>query len=71
MKKNNLLIFSLSIIFFGCATLKKNNTVKQVDINASIDLVDVNDDKVKEYYLGISSEGRKNFRDVLRQEKKN
>ena len=47
MKKNNLLIFSLSIIFFGCATLKKNNTVKQVDINASIDLVDVNDDKVK------------------------
>ena len=47
MKKNNLLIFSLSIIFFGCATLKKNNTVKQLDINASIDLVDVNDDKVK------------------------
>ena len=31
----------------------------------------LNDDKVKEYYLGISSEGRKNFRDVLRQEKKN
>jgi len=28
----------------------------------------LNDDKVKELYLGISKEGRKNFRDVLRQE---
>ena len=27
-----------------------------------------NDDKVKELYLGISKEGRKNFRDVLREE---
>ena len=26
------------------------------------------DDKIKEYYLGISKEGRKNFRDVLRRE---
>ena len=26
------------------------------------------DDKIKEYYLGISKEGRKNFRDVLRKE---
>jgi branched-chain amino acid transport system ATP-binding protein len=28
----------------------------------------LNDDKVKELYLGISKEGRKNFRDVLRTE---
>ncbi len=28
----------------------------------------LNDDKIKEYYLGISKEGRKNFRDVLRKE---
>lgn len=28
----------------------------------------LNDDKVKELYLGISKEGRKNFRDVLRKE---
>ncbi|MEM7283771.1 MAG: ABC transporter ATP-binding protein [Pseudomonadota bacterium] len=28
----------------------------------------LNDDKVKELYLGISKEGRKNFRDVLREE---
>jgi branched-chain amino acid transport system ATP-binding protein len=28
----------------------------------------LNDDKVKDLYLGISKEGRKNFRDVLRQE---
>jgi branched-chain amino acid transport system ATP-binding protein len=27
-----------------------------------------NDDKIKEFYLGISKEGRKNFRDVLRKE---
>jgi branched-chain amino acid transport system ATP-binding protein len=31
----------------------------------------LNDDKVKEFYLGISSEGRKNFRDVLKENKKN
>ena len=31
----------------------------------------LNDDKVKEFYLGISSEGRKNFRDVLKETKKN
>ncbi len=30
----------------------------------------LNDDKVKEFYLGISSEGRKNFRDVLKESKK-
>jgi len=30
----------------------------------------LNDDKVKEFYLGISSEGRKNFRDVLKETKK-
>ncbi|MFP7671871.1 ABC transporter ATP-binding protein [Marivita sp. S0852] len=30
----------------------------------------LNDDKVKELYLGISKEGRKNFRDVLREENK-
>jgi len=29
----------------------------------------LNDDKVKEFYLGMSKEGRKNFRDVLREEK--
>jgi branched-chain amino acid transport system ATP-binding protein len=28
----------------------------------------LNDDKIKEFYLGISKEGRKNFRDVLRRE---
>ena len=28
----------------------------------------LNDDKVKELYLGISKQGRKNFRDVLREE---
>ena len=28
----------------------------------------LNDEKVKELYLGISKEGRKNFRDVLREE---
>ena len=28
----------------------------------------LNDEKVKELYLGISNEGRKNFRDVLREE---
>lgn len=28
----------------------------------------LNDDKIKELYLGISKEGRKNFRDVLRKE---
>lgn len=27
-----------------------------------------NDDKIKEFYLGISKQGRKNFRDVLRKE---
>ena len=26
------------------------------------------DDKIKEFYLGISKEGRKNFRDALRKE---
>jgi branched-chain amino acid transport system ATP-binding protein len=31
----------------------------------------LNDDKVKEFYLGISSEGKKNFRDVLKESKKN
>ena len=31
----------------------------------------LNDDKVKEFYLGISSEGRKNFRDFLKETKKN
>ena len=31
----------------------------------------LNDDKEKEFYLGISSEGRKNFRDVLKETKKN
>ena len=30
----------------------------------------LNDDKVKELYLGISKEGRKNFRDVLKEEGK-
>ena len=30
----------------------------------------LNDDKVKEFYLGISSEGRKNFRDVFKETKK-
>ena len=30
----------------------------------------LNDDKVKEVYLGISKEGRKNFRDVLKEEGK-
>ena len=30
----------------------------------------LNDDKVKELYLGISKEGRKNFRDVLKKESK-
>jgi branched-chain amino acid transport system ATP-binding protein len=30
----------------------------------------LNDDKVKELYLGVSKEGRKNFRDVLREEDK-
>ena len=30
----------------------------------------LNDDKVKELYLGISKEGRKNFRDVLKEESK-
>ena len=30
----------------------------------------LNDDKVKELYLGISKEGRKNFRDVLKEENK-
>ena len=45
--KNNTLIFSLSILFFGCATLKKNNNDKQIVINASIDLINVDDDKVK------------------------
>ena len=28
----------------------------------------LNDDTVKELYLGISKEGRKNFRDVLKEE---
>ena len=28
----------------------------------------LNDDKVKELYLGISKKGRKNFRDVLKEE---
>ena len=28
----------------------------------------LSDDKVKELYLGISKEGRKNFRDVLRED---
>lgn len=28
----------------------------------------LNDDKIKEFYLGISKQGRKNFRDVLRKE---
>ena len=28
----------------------------------------LNDDKVKELYLGISKKGRKNFRDVLEEE---
>jgi len=28
----------------------------------------LNDDKVKEFYLGVSTEGRKNFRDVLKAE---
>ena len=28
----------------------------------------LDDDKIKEFYLGISKEGRKNFRDVLRKE---
>ena len=31
----------------------------------------LNDDKVKELYLGVSKEGRKNFRDVLNEESKN
>ena len=30
----------------------------------------LNDDKVKELYLGISKEGRKNVRDVLKEEGK-
>ena len=30
----------------------------------------LNDDKVKELYLGISKEGRKNFRDALKEEGK-
>jgi branched-chain amino acid transport system ATP-binding protein len=30
----------------------------------------LNDEKVKELYLGISKEGRKNFRDVLMDEGK-
>jgi branched-chain amino acid transport system ATP-binding protein len=28
----------------------------------------LNDDRIREFYLGISKEGRKNFRDVLRKE---
>ena len=31
----------------------------------------LNDDKVKELYLGISKKGRKNFRDVLKEENLN
>ena len=31
----------------------------------------LNDDKVKELYLGISKKGRKNFRDVLYEENLN
>ena len=31
----------------------------------------LNDDKVKELYLGISKKGRKNFRDVLKEESLN
>lgn len=30
----------------------------------------LNDDKVREFYLGVSSEGRKNFRDVIKDSKK-
>ena len=46
MKNLVYILFSL-IILFGCATLKQNNTRKQIDINALVDLVNVNDDKVK------------------------
>jgi branched-chain amino acid transport system ATP-binding protein len=31
----------------------------------------LNDTKVREFYLGVSAEGRKNFRDVLKESKKN
>jgi branched-chain amino acid transport system ATP-binding protein len=31
----------------------------------------LNDEKVKELYLGISKKGRKNFRDVLKEESLN
>ena len=46
-KANYLLSLSVCILFFGCAALKNNNVNNPVNIQATINLVDVNDDKVQ------------------------
>ena len=73
----------LNVIYGGSVLLADLNTIvglKNADHGYIIETGKVmlegtaksllNDDKVKELYLGISKEGRKNFRDVLKEEGK-
>ena len=46
-KAKYLLSLSVYILFLGCAALKNNSVNKPINIQATINLVDVNDDKVK------------------------
>jgi predicted metalloprotease with PDZ domain len=46
-KAKYLLSLSAYILFLGCAALKNNSVNKPINIQATINLVDVNDDKVK------------------------
>ena len=47
IKTKYFLALSTYVLFLGCATLKNSSVDKPVNIKASINLVDVNDDKVQ------------------------
>ena len=47
MKNINFIYITAVVLFFGCATLKNDTSKKQSFIEASVDLINVENDKVK------------------------
>ena len=47
MKNINFISITAVVLFFGCATLKNDTSKKQSFIEASVDLINVENDKVK------------------------
>ena len=47
MKNINFIYTTAVVLFFGCASLKNDTSKKQSFIEASVDLINVENDKVK------------------------